>query len=90
MNWKQFNFWNFWVPIIFFIVGIFMGIIFPRNLKPTKQYPIEVQTYWSTTGYASYPKKYKLIMEADSVKGDTIYKDGIFIVNKNILNIEFK
>jgi len=45
MNWKNFNFWNFWVPMIFFIVGILLGIMFPRNHKPTKEYPIEVQSY---------------------------------------------
>jgi len=29
-------------------------------------------------------------MEADSVKGDTIWKDGLNIVNKNIINVNFK
>jgi hypothetical protein len=85
MNWKQFNFWNFWVPIIFFIVGILMGIMFPRNSKPTKNYPIEVQTHWQTNQVSSYPT-----MEADSVKGDSIWKDGNKIVNKNIINVAFK
>jgi hypothetical protein len=85
MNWKQFNFWNFWVPIIFFIVGILMGIMFPRNLKPTKKYPIKVQTYWTSGSIQSYPD-----MEADSVKGDTIWKNGNKIVNKNIINVTFK
>jgi hypothetical protein len=85
MNWKQSNFWNFWVPIIFFIVGILMGIMFPRNSKPTKNYPIEVQCHWSTEGQASYP-----YMDADSVKGDSIWKDGLMIINKNIKNVEFK
>jgi hypothetical protein len=33
----------------------------------------------------SYPT-----MEADSVKGDTIWKDGNKIVNKNIINVIFK
>ncbi len=28
--------------------------------------------------------------DADSVKGDTIWKDGISIVNKNIVNVSFK
>jgi len=85
MNWKQFNFWNFWVPIIFFIVGILMGIMFPHNSKPTKEYPIEVQCHWITSGSVDYP-----IMDADSVKGDTIWKDGNRIVNKNIINVSFK
>jgi hypothetical protein len=85
MNWKQFNFWNFWVPIIFFIVGILMGIIFPCNSKPTKEYPIEV-----TCSYQSATYYYSKYMDADSVKGDTIWKDGNKIVNKNIVNVTFK
>jgi hypothetical protein len=85
MNWKQFNFWNFWVPIIFFIVGILMGIIFPRNSKPTKEYPIQVSCYWESGSMQSFPT-----MDADSVKGDTIWKDGNKIVNKNIINVIFK
>ena len=85
MNWKNFNFWNFWVPMMFFILGILLGIIFPRNHKPTKEYPIEVQSYWETSGYQSYPT-----MECDSIKGDTLWKDGNKIVAKNIINITFK
>lgn len=85
MNWRQFNLWNLWVPMIFFIVGIFMGIMFPRNSKPSKQYPIQVNCYWESGGMQSYPT-----MEADSVKGDTIWKDGNRIVNKNIINVTFK
>ena len=85
MNWNKFNFWNFWAIMFAFIVGIIMGIIFPRGSKPTKEYPIEVKTYFNVDGYYSAP-----IFEADSVKGDSIWKDGLIIRNKNIVNIEFK
>jgi len=85
MNWKQFNLHNFVPRLLFFIVGIFMGLIYPCNSKPTKSYPIEVQCHWSTEGQASYP-----YMDADSVKGDSIWKDGNKIVNKNIINVAFK
>jgi len=85
MNWKQFNFWNFWVPIIFFIVGILMGIMFPRNSKPTKEYPIQVSCYWESGSMQLFPT-----MDADSVKGDTIWKNGNRIVNENIINVTFK
>jgi hypothetical protein len=64
--------------------GALLGINFPIN-KPTKQYPIEVRCFWSTYGFQSYPT-----MDADSVKGDTIYKDGLSVVNKNIVNVNFK
>jgi len=84
MNWKQFNLENF-VPILFFIFGMIAGLIYPSHTKSNKQYPIEIRCYWESGSMQSYP-----IMEADSVRGDTIYKDGIFIVNKNIKNIEFR
>jgi len=84
MNWKQFNLHNF-VPILFFILGMIAGLIYPSDTKPTKNYPIEVQTHWQTNQVSSYPT-----MEADSVKGDSIWKDGVMIINKNIKNVEFK
>ena len=77
---------NYLTAIIFFILGIISGLLFPNNsTKPTKYYPIEVNCYWETEQAAHYPT-----MEADSVKGDTIYKNGISIINKNIKNIKFK
>ena len=85
MNWKLFNFDHFWVPMIFFILGIIAGILFPRSSKPSKDYPIEVQCYWNYGSYADYPT-----MECDSIKGDTLWKDGNKIVTKNIINISFK
>lgn len=83
---KEINQKYFWYPIVMLIVGILLGIFMPSP-KPskTKEYPIEVRCYWSTNGYQSYPG-----MEADSVKGDTIWKDGLSIVNKNIINVNFK
>ena len=85
MNWKQFNLHNF-VPILsFFILGMIAGLIYPSDTKPTKEYPIQVSCYWESGGMQSYPT-----MEADSVKNDTIWKDGNKIVNKNIINVEFK
>ncbi len=83
-NWSIFNLHNF-VPIIFFILGLIAGLIYPINTKPTKNYPIKVSCYWETNQTSSYPT-----MDADSVKGDTIYKDGLGIVNKNIKNVSFK
>ncbi len=81
---KETNKKLFWYPIIIIIVGILLGVFMPSS-KPSKKYPIEVQCYWSTNGYQSYPS-----MDADSIKGDTIYKDGLSIVNKNIVNVNFK
>jgi len=88
---KETNKKYFWCPIGMLVVGILssipiVGVLLPSP-KPskTKKYPIEVQCYWSTDGYQGYPS-----MDVDSVKGDTIYKDGLNIVNKNIINIKFK
>jgi len=74
------------VPFTMLVFGMVIGfaICNPKK-KPTKHYPIEVQCLWETNGYQGYPT-----MEADSVKGNTIYKDGLGIVSNNIINIQFK
>ena len=65
-----------------FMVGYILGKI-PK--LPTKKYPMvvtvcyETKTYW----YTDY-------IDCDSVKGDTIWKDGLMVRNKNIKNIKFK
>ena len=71
--------------LIMFVVGIIAGVLMPSPKPSKKEYPIEVTTHYETGGYW-----YAEYMNADSVKGDTIYKDGSMIVNKNILNVEFK
>jgi hypothetical protein len=83
---KETNKKYFWYPIATLIVGILLGVSFPSP-KPskTKEYPIEVQCYWSTNGYSSYPTQV-----CDSIKGDTLWKDGGRIVTKNIINVSFK
>ena len=80
--------WTTVKQICIFAMGVSIGVLICLNLrehKPTKHYPIEVLTNWSTDGYQGHPT-----MDADSVKGDTIWKDGRKIVNKNIINITFK
>lgn len=84
MNWNKFNFHNFWIPMIFFVLGIIAGILFPHDCKPQKDYPVKVEVCYETKDYW-YTK-----IECDSVKGDTIYKDSLSIVNKNIVNVTFK
>ena len=76
---------NYLIAAIFFILGISAGLLYPTSTKPTKHYPIEVLTHWETSQNAAYP-----YMEADSVKGNTVYKDGLGIVSNNIINIKFK
>ena len=85
MSWNKFNFHNFWIPMIFFTLGIIAGILYPRDCEPQKEHPVNVEVCYETKGYW-----YTNTIECDSVKEDTIYKDGLFIVNKNIVNIVFK
>ena len=74
------------ISFILMVVSIISLIVLTSTIKTNKKhYPIEVLTNWSTDGYQGHPT-----MDADSVKGDTIWKDGRKIVNKNIINITFK
>jgi hypothetical protein len=67
------------------IFAIVLNEILPSSSTPSKTYPIEVLLYFTTDGYQGHPT-----MECDSIKGDTVYKDGNSIVAKNIVNIKFK
>ena len=85
-DWTAFNVKYLAVPFTMLVFGIVIGFgLSESKKKPTKHYPIEVLTHWETSQSGAYPT-----MKADSVKGDTIWKDGNRIVNKNIINIEFK
>jgi len=72
------------ILVVAICFGALLGINFPDS-KPTKHYPIEVETYWHVGNHEGY-----VPMECDSVKGDTIYKDGLIIVEKNLIYIKFK
>jgi hypothetical protein len=85
MNWRKFNLKHLWYPLLCFIIGIIMGILFSRGSKPSKEYPVEVTACYETKNYW-----YTDYIECDSVKGDTIWKDGLSVINKNIKNIKFK
>jgi len=74
------------ISFILMVVSIISLIVLTSTIKTNKKhYPIEVRCHWETSQSSYYPT-----MEADSVKGDTIWKDGNRIVNKNIKNVEFK
>lgn len=78
----------FAIPITALVFGIVIGFGIARETvskKPTKDYPIEVLTYSNRKDIIDY-----ISVDADSVKGDSIYKDGNMIVNKNIVNVVFK
>jgi len=85
-DWTTFNVKYLAIPFTMLVFGMVIGFgLSESKKKPSKKYPIEVQCYWSTNGYSSYPN-----MECDSIKGDTLWKDGSKIVNENIINISFK
>ena len=65
--------------------GILIGVSLDCEHENTKHYPIEVLTHWETGQNGGYPT-----MEVDSIKGDSIWRDGLMIRNKNIVNIKFK
>jgi hypothetical protein len=83
-DWKKFNVTYFISHMIALVIGTLICFLIPAK-KPSKKYPIEVKCHWSTDIYQSYPT-----MDADSVRKDTIWKDGLYIVNKNIIDIQFK
>jgi hypothetical protein len=75
-------------PLILILAGVVLGYELnePENPKKSvKQYPIEVSTRWAWNGLGGGSS-----MECDSVVGDTIWKDGIKLVSKNIIEVKFK
>lgn len=76
---------TFWFITIFcFIGGMFTRYCMIPN-HPQKEYPVKVDVCYETKGYW-----YNNTIECDSIKGDTIYKDSLSIINKNIINVSFK
>ena len=85
-DWTTFNVKYLAIPFTMLVFGMVIGFgLSESKKKPSKKYPIEVQCYWAANGHQSYPT-----MECDSIKGDTIWKDGNKVVNKNIINISFQ
>ena len=78
----------FAIPITALVFGIVIGFGIARETvskKPQKEYPVKVDVCYETKGYW-----YNDVIECDSIKGDTIYKDSLSIINRNIVNITFK
>jgi homoserine acetyltransferase len=75
---------------IFISISLFIGFIVIYSIlksisNPSKKFKIIVQTAY-TSGINIYTNS----MDADSVRKDTIWNDGQYIINKNIVNILFK
>ena len=87
-EWTTFNVKYFAIPMTALVFGLVIGFGLARETvskKPTKDYPIEVLTYSNRKDIISYTA-----VDADSVIGDSIFKDGNMIVNRNIVNVVFK
>lgn len=69
------------------LFGIIIGFAFRQSLLNSnkKNYPISISLFYEDR-YAKFNDSF----DCDSVRNDTIYKDGIFIINKNIINTSFK
>lgn len=78
----------FSIPITALVFGIVIGFGIARETvskKPTKEYPLQVHLVYQQAGYYHTPT-----IECDSVKGDSLWKDGLKIVNKHIVSVEYK
>ena len=85
-DWTAFNLKALAIPMTALICGVVIGFGISHSKKaPSKSYPIEVQCFWQTNGYSSYPTTL-----CDSIKGDTLWRDGNKIVTRNIINVSFK
>ncbi len=85
-DWSEISVKYFVIPLTTCICGLMIGFGLNESKKnPSKKYPIEVQCHWSTGMSQGYS-----IMECDSIKKDTLWKDGNKIVAKNIINVLFK
>jgi hypothetical protein len=85
-DWDTFSVKYFAVPMTALVFGMVIGLQLANSKKkPQKEYPVKVNVCYETKGYW-----YNDVVECDSVKGDTIYKDSLCIINKNIVNITFK
>ena len=84
-DWSAFNVKYLAIPMTMLVFGLVIGFGLAHSEKNHKDYPIEVLTYTNRKDIVSYT-----CVDADSVKGDSIFKDGNMIVNKNIVNVIFK
>jgi hypothetical protein len=86
-EWTTFNVKYFAIPMTALVFGLVIGfgLASSTNKQPTKKYPLQVHIVYETAGYYHTP-----IIECDSVKGDSLWKDGLKIVNKHIVSVEYK
>lgn len=86
-EWTTFNVKYFAIPMTALVFGLVIGfgLASSTSKQPQKEYPVKVDVCYETKGYW-----YNDVIECDSIKGDTIYKDSLSIINKNIVNITFK
>jgi len=67
-------------------IGYLFGfIVFGMPKLPQKEYALVAHLCYERAGYYSLPD-----IKCDSVKGDTIWRDGLQVINKHIVSVEYK
>lgn len=86
-EWTTFNVKYFAIPMTVLVFGLVIGfgLALSINNQPTKKYPLQVHIVYETAGLYHTPT-----IECDSVKDDSLWKDGLKIVNKHIVSVEYK
>jgi hypothetical protein len=74
-------------PAVSCLIGMWFGANYFQAESEEKEYPVEVHVLWPEN---QMEMEHTHKFEADSVKADTVYKDGLSIVNHNIINVVFK
>jgi hypothetical protein len=72
---------QYYKPILTFFIGGIIGIfciLYSQRTTPTQHYPIHVECYWESPGAMHNPE-----FDVDSIKNDTLWKDGSPIVPIN-------
>lgn len=76
------------ITIVLFVTYWYVLVydnVYTNKHTKEKEYPVEVH-YRYNIGYNTISGT----MEVDSVRGNVVYKDGQWIMNKNIINVKFK
>ena len=74
-------------PMVSCLIGMWFDANYFQTESEEKEYPLEVHVLWPEN---QMEMEHTNKFEADSVKSDTVYKDGLSIVNRNIINVVFK
>ena len=85
-DWSAFNVKYLAIPMTMLMFGLVIGFgLAHSEKKPNKEYPLVVRLCYDRAGYYDMPD-----IKCDSVKGDTIWRDGLQVINKHIVSVEYR